>query len=106
MRGHADNYSCREDVTVENVTRSLVMLMCVGALSFATRAAASLPTLVENPAGSGQHGHPYDAVPTTAIIPQAPVIDLNALGYVEREFQMSGGATVYQQRGFWGSNGA
>ena len=91
---------------MENVTRSLVMLICVGALSFATRAAASLPTLVENPAGSGQHGHPYDAVPTTAIIPQAPVIDLNALGYVEREFQMSGGAAVYQQRGFWGSNGA
>ena len=81
------------------------MLMCVAALSFATRAAASPPSLVEIPAASGEHGHPYDAVPTTAIIPQAPVIDLNALGYVEREFEMSGGATVYQQNGFWGSNG-
>src|SRR5215831_2850455 len=81
------------------------MLMCVAALSFAKGAAASPPTLVEIPAGSGEHGHPYDAVPTTAIIPQAPVIDLNTLGYVEREFEMSGGATVYQQNGFWGSNG-
>jgi len=90
---------------VGNVTRSFMMLMCVAALSFATRAAASPPSLVEIPAASGEHGHPYDAVPTTAIIPQAPVIDLNALGYVEREFEMSGGATVYQQNGFWGSNG-
>ena len=40
------------------------------------------------------NGHPDDVVPTTAIVPQAPVIDLNALG-----------ATVYQQSGFWGSNG-
>ena len=31
-----------------------------------------------------ESGHPYDAVPTTAIIPQAPAIDLNALGYGER----------------------
>jgi hypothetical protein len=40
------------------------------------------------------NGHPDDVVPTTAIVPQAPVIDLNALG-----------ATVYQQNGFLGSNG-
>ena len=105
MRGNAESLQLPEDVTVENRTRSLVMLMCVAALSFATRAAASPPTLVEIPAGSGEHGHPYDAVPTTPIIPQAPVIDLNALGYVEREFEMSGGATVYQQNGFWDSNG-
>ena len=79
--------------------RFILMLTCLAASSPAA-------TLSENPPGSGLHGHPYDAVPTTAIIPQAPVLDLAALGYVEREFQMSGGATVYQQRGFWSSNGA
>ena len=31
-----------------------------------------------------EDGDLYDAVPTTAIIPQARVVDLNALGYVER----------------------
>jgi hypothetical protein len=85
---------------------AMLLLACFAALPLATRAAASPPTLSENPPGSGIHGHPYDAVPTTAAIPQAPVIDLAALGYVEREFQMSGGATVYRQLGFWTSNGA
>jgi len=33
-----------------------------------------------------ENGHPYDAVPATAIILQAPVIDRNALGYVEGEW--------------------
>lgn len=88
------------------VASSMLMSLCVAASSLAGRAAASPPTLTENPPGIGLHGHPYDAVPTVAIIPQAPVLDLAALGYVEREFQMSGGATVYQQRGIWSSNGA
>jgi len=61
--------------------------------------------VTEIPAGSGQHGHPFDAVPTTPIIPGAPSLDLAALGYVEREFIMSAGATVYQQSGTWGSDG-
>ncbi|HTO05474.1 MAG TPA: alpha/beta hydrolase domain-containing protein [Myxococcota bacterium] len=82
----------------------VLTLICVAASPLA--AAASSPTLTENPAGIGLHGHPYDAVPTVAVIPQAPALDLAALGYVEREFQMSGGATVYQQRGLWSSNGA
>jgi hypothetical protein len=94
-----------EDATVERVTRSIFKLACVAALSVSSSAVASPPTLTEIPAGSGLHGHPYDSVPTTAVIPQAPTIDLDALGYVEREFVMSGGATVYRQRGFWGSNG-
>jgi hypothetical protein len=87
--------------------RKLKLVPIIMALisGFGNAAAAALPTLTEIPPGSGQHGHPYDAVPTTAAIPQAPVIDLGALGYVEREFEMSGGATVYQQRGFWSSNG-
>ncbi|MFI5315974.1 MAG: alpha/beta hydrolase domain-containing protein [Myxococcota bacterium] len=91
---------------MKGLARSLAILTCLTAWSLAGRAAAGPPTLLENPAGSGLHGHPYDAVPTTAAIPQAPVLDLEALGYVEREFQISGGATVYQQRGFWGSDGA
>jgi Alpha/beta hydrolase domain len=68
-------------------------------------APAALPTIREIPPGSGLHGHPYDAVPATPIIPGAPVVDLEAEGYVEREFLMSGGATVYRQSGTWGSNG-
>src|SRR5262245_61390013 len=67
--------------------------------------AAPLPTVTEIPPGSGRHGHPYDAVPETPIIPGAPFIDLAARGYVEREFKMAGGATVYRKRGVWGSNG-
>jgi len=66
---------------------------------------AELPTISEITPGSGLHGHPYDAVPATPIIPGAPFIDLDAEGYVEREFEMSGGATVYRQSGTWGSNG-
>jgi Alpha/beta hydrolase domain len=68
-------------------------------------ARASLPTITEIPAASGQHGYPYDAVPATPAIPGAPSIDLNAAGYVEREFKMTGGATVYRQNGFWMSDG-
>lgn len=55
--------------------------------------------------GSGQHGHPYDAVPATPIIPIAPSINLGSFGYVEREFKISGGSTIYRQNGFWGSDG-
>lgn len=84
----------------------LSMSALVSGIGNAAAAATAPPTVTEIPPGSGQHGHPYDAVPTTALVPQAPVLDLDALGYVEREFEMSGGATVYQQRGFWSSNGA
>lgn len=68
-------------------------------------ARAASPTITEIPAGSGSHGYPYDAVPQTALIPGAPAINLSADGYVEKEFTMSGGATVYQPSGVWGSNG-
>jgi hypothetical protein len=57
------------------------------------------------PATAGQHGYPYDAAPTTPAIPGAPSIDLDGLGYVEREFTLSGGAAVYRQTGFWLSDG-
>ena len=91
---------------MQAVARWIASLVCLAVWSLAGRAVGGPPTLTEIPAGSGVHGHPYDAVPTSAIIPGAPVIDLAALGYVEREFQMSGGATVYQQQGFWLSSGA
>ena len=54
---------------------------------------------------AAQHGYPYDAVPATPAIAGAPSINLGALGYVEREFTMTGGAKVYRQSGFWSSNG-
>ena len=79
--------------------------LAIASTSGSGLAAAAPPTVTEIPPGSGLHGHPYDAVPATPIIPGAPFIDLAAEGYVEREFQMSGGATVYRPLGIWGSNG-
>ena len=84
---------------------SLVGWILAYVLAFGGTAAAAAPTITEIPVGSGLHGHPYDAVPVTPIVPGAPYIDLAAKGYVEREFKMSGGATVYRQRGIWSSNG-
>jgi hypothetical protein len=68
-------------------------------------AAGPLPTVTEIPPGSGIHGYPYDAVPTTPSFPGAPTINLAHYGYVEREFLMSGTTNIYQQSGLWGSNG-
>src|SRR3979409_313645 len=63
------------------------------------------PTLSEIPPGSGSHGYPYDAVPTTARFPGAPTINLASYGYAEREFKMSGTTNTYRQSGFWGPDG-
>ena len=71
----------------------------------AASTAAALPTVTEIPAGSGSHGYAYDAVPETPAVSGAPSIDLTEVGYAQREFTMSGGATVYKQSGFWSSNG-
>jgi hypothetical protein len=68
-------------------------------------AAASAPTLTEIPSGSGSHGYPYDAAPTTASFPGAPTISLASYGYVEREFLMSGTTSIYRESGFWGPGG-
>jgi hypothetical protein len=65
----------------------------------------SLPTLTQIPQGSGSHGYPYDAVPTTPSFPGAPTINLASYGYVEREFKMSGTTNIYRQSGVWGSDG-
>ena len=64
-----------------------------------------LPTVSLISPTSGSHGYPYDAVPSTALIPNAPSINLAARGYAEQEYLMSGTANEYQQSGIWGSNG-
>ena len=67
--------------------------------------AATLPALKLIPAGSGTHGYPYDAVPTTAEFPGAPTVNLAKYGYAEREYLMSGTTNIYRESGIWGSNG-
>ncbi len=94
----------RRNVFIGTIVAAILGGLC--ALTPPTAAASSLPSVVAVPAGSGLHGYPYDAAPTTPAIPEAPFIDLSALGYVEQEFIMSGGATVYGQSGLWLSNGA
>ena len=68
-------------------------------------ASGPLPTVTPIPAHAGSHGYPYDAVPAKSSFPGAPTINLAHFGYVEREFTMSGTTNIYQQSGFWGSNG-
>ncbi len=64
-----------------------------------------VPTVTEIPYTAGSHGYPYGAVPETAITAGAPAIPLANFGYVEHEFQMSGGANIYRQSGTWSGNG-
>ncbi len=66
---------------------------------------SGMPTLTEIPAGSGTHGYPYNAVPQTPTVAGAPFYNLSALGYVENEYLMSGGATEYSESSPWGSDG-
>jgi hypothetical protein len=68
-------------------------------------ASGPLPTITPIPAGAGSHGYPYDAAPAKPSFPGAPTINLAHFGYAEREFKMSGTTNIYQQSGFWGSNG-
>ncbi len=68
-------------------------------------ASGPLPAVTPIPAHAGSHGYPYDAVPAKSSFPGAPTINLTHFGYVEREFTMSGTTNIYQQSGFWGSNG-
>ncbi len=87
------------------VSLAVVAASCVPAPPPPGAPNPSLPAVAAIPAGSGQHGYPYDAAPTTPLIAAAPSIDLAARGYVEREFTMSGTAKVYRQSGLWLSNG-
>jgi hypothetical protein len=75
------------------------------ALSGPFSAFGAVTSVRENLPGGGTYGHPYNAVPVTAVYPGAPVYDLAALGYVEREFILSGTANSYRQAGFWGVDG-
>src|SRR5487761_1348828 len=68
-------------------------------------ASGSPPAPPEIPPGSGSHGYPYDAVPTTPTFSGAPTVNLASYGYVEREFAMSGTTSIYRQSGWWGSDG-
>jgi hypothetical protein len=82
-----------------------VLTMFCAVAGLAASSAAASPTLTEVSPGSGVHGYPYDAVPTSPIVPGAPFINLGERGYAEREFTMSGTANVYRQSGFWSSDG-
>jgi hypothetical protein len=83
----------------------VVPLSGATAADAATTVGSPAVTVTPIPATAGQHGYPYDAVPAVPAIPQAPSINLAALGYVEQEYQVSGGTTVYQQSGLWLSDG-
>ncbi len=77
----------------------------VSSTTTSSTSAGGLPTITEIPPGSGSHGYPYDTVPATPTVVNAPSIDLASDGYVEREFTMSGADNIYQQAGSWGSDG-
>jgi hypothetical protein len=64
--------------------------------------APPLPTLTSL---AGAEGFPYDAVPQTPLVTNAPYFPLGTLGYVENEYLMSGTTNIYRQSGFWSSNG-
>ena len=69
---------------------------------------SAAPTLTEIPYGSGEHGYPYDAVPPPSGVPGEPAMNtrfLERYDYAEKEFKMSGAASIYRENGFWSSNG-
>ena len=76
-----------------------------GAAQRTSASADPLPTIAEIPPGSGIHGYPYDAVPTTPSFAGAPTINLASYGYVEQEFTMSGTTNIYRESGIWGPDG-
>jgi hypothetical protein len=88
-----------------SVALTVASMLCLAVGAVAASSAAALPAVAEIPAGSGAHGYAYDAVPQTPAIPGAPFINLSEAGYAEREFTMSGGATIFRQSGLWASNG-
>jgi Alpha/beta hydrolase domain len=94
----------------QRIKRAVVASTVVSTMLFAAGAvvassAVALPTVTEIPANAGTHEFPYDAIPQAPTVPGAPFVNLGEAGYVEREFQMSGGASIYKQSGFWSSNG-
>ncbi len=88
---------------------ALTAASCGGDDSTSALNAALSVSVKENLPGSGTYGHPYSAVPTTVIYSNSqgssPAYNLTALGYVEREFILSGTANIYNQSGIWGMDG-
>jgi hypothetical protein len=94
--------------TVSSTRTSSTTTSTTATSTTATSSSTAVPgvsSLTEIPAGSGEHGYPYDAVPQTPTITGAPYFDLSALGYVENEYLMSGTTNIYNESGSWGSNG-
>ena len=87
------------------IGKRIFLLCVVFILTGWISAYGAVTSVTENLPGSGIHGHPYNAVPVTEVYPGAPFYDLAALGYVEREFVISGTANTYNSKGIWGSNG-
>jgi hypothetical protein len=89
--------------------RRIFLLCVVVILTGQLSAYGGVTRVTENLPGSGLAGHPYNAVPTEVVYSgpggSSPVYDLAALGYVEREFIISGTANNYNQAGIWGSDG-
>jgi Alpha/beta hydrolase domain len=94
----------RQSITRAVAAVAVAATMSCGVGAVAASSAFAQPTLKEVPAGSGEHGYAYDAVPQTPSVPGAPYINLAEKGYAEREFKMSGGANIYkEQSGWWSS---
>ncbi|HYK33150.1 MAG TPA: alpha/beta hydrolase domain-containing protein [Streptosporangiaceae bacterium] len=91
------------DIRLSDIRLSDIRLS--GIRSSGSASASARPTVTAIPRGSGIHGYPYDSAPTVRTFPGAPTLYLSHYGYVEHEFLMSGTTNVYQQSGFWGSNG-
>ena len=87
------------------IGKRIFLLCVVFILTGWISAYGAVTSVTENMPGSGIHGHPYNAVPVTEVYPGAPFYDLAALGYVEREFIISGTANTYKPKGIWGPNG-
>jgi hypothetical protein len=85
--------------------KRVIVLCAVFILTGWRSAYGGVTSVTENAPGSGLYGHPYNAVPVTEVYAGAPVYDLAALGYVEREFIISGTANTYNPSGIWGSDG-
>ncbi len=104
-------FFCHTTTTTTTASSSSTVTTTTVTTTSATTTSPSpggLPSVTPIAATSGTHGFAYDAVPPPSGVPGAPSLDtssLSAAGYVEREYQISGNAKVYQQSGSWSSNG-
>jgi hypothetical protein len=80
--------------------KALAMAQSLTSITYPT-----LPTITEVSNNVGRLGHPYGAVPTQTYFPGSAVINLNALGYAEKEYFVSGTANTYNYANTWGNDG-